>query len=193
MKYIFAIIIVIITSVRCASFEPLLSKRENYTDNQLKTEGYYYILTKSDMGYGYKTKVYDCLMLFKNGIYYNVVHGGYNPNLSIDSILVNIDSEVKFQVKREKDNLNQRPNWGTFIIQDSLIKIERWVFSSGGGTYATQKVFGRILNDSTIDFYEQERDYPTQYGKNKKREKINNIYNFRKFSPKPDSTNKFIK
>lgn len=191
MKYVIAIISFVV--IGCAGYEPLLTKRENYIGNQLKTDGYYYLLTKEDMGYGYTTKIFDCLMLFNNGIYYNISHGGYNPNLKIDSVLVKLDNEVKDQVKRQNDNLNYRPYWGVFKVSNSKIEIERWVTASGAGAYPTQIFIGEIKNDTTIHFHTLVGAYPVNTNNKKKTKTIDETYHFRQFSPKLDSTNKFIK
>lgn len=186
-------ILIIFLCVACKGYEPLIGLKESNNLKEIKSSGYYYLLTDRDMGYGYNTKIYDCFMIFQNGIYYNVMHGGYNPKLKKDSILAKIDLDIESVIKNQNIYTNTRPNWGIFKIGNSEIKIERWTFSSGGGTYPRQEVFGKILNDTTVNFYEQDRNSPTQYGKNKKKEKIDETYHFRQFSPKPDSTNKFIK
>ena len=192
MKNIFYILIVLIAS-SCKGYENLTLIRESFTGSNLKTNGYYYIFTDRSVGSGYEGKISDAFFLYQNGIYYNFSHGSYNPNLKISENIRQLDSEVIYRVKREKDFINSQPNWGVFNVSGNDIKIERWVFSSGGGKYPTQKVLGKIINDSTIHFYEQEQNNPTQYGKNKKWEKIDETYHFRQFNPKPDSTNSFIK
>jgi hypothetical protein len=191
MKYIIAIISFVV--IGCSGYEPLLTKRANYSGNQLKIDGYYYFLTKEDMGYGYTTKIYDCLMLFNNGIYYNISHGGYNPNLGNDSILIKLDNDIKGQVKRQNDNLNYRPHWGVFNITGSKIEIERWVTASGAGAYPTQILKGEIKNDTTIYFHTLVGAHPVNMNNKKKTKTIDETYHFRQFLPKPDSTNKFIK
>ena len=75
--------------------------------------------------------------------------------------------------------MSGRPKYvyGLFQIEVSIIKIEKWVPSSGGPTKAYLRE-GEILNDTT--FYLMHRE---------KKE----IYHFKQYSPKPDSTNKYIK
>lgn len=190
---IFFTLLIIILS--CKGYEPLTEQRVNYDEDNLKTEGYYYTFTNRNIGgYGNEGKmVYDCFVLYRNGIYYNISHSGYNPNLNISDRLRNIEKDIENRIRNDKEYISVRPFWGVFRVQGSDLEIQRWVFSSGGGKYATQRVFGKILNDSTIHIYEQERNNPTQYGKNKKREKVNETYHFRHCSPKPDSTNVHIK
>jgi hypothetical protein len=188
-------LILFIVVLSCKGYEPLTEQRVNYNGNNLETDGYYYTFTNRNMG-GYGNDgilVYDCFVLYRNGNYYNISHSGYNPNFNISDRLRKIEKDIEYRIENEKEYISVRPFWGVFSIQGSDLEIQRWVFSSGGGKYATQKVFGKILNDSTIHIYEQERNNPTQYGKNKKREKIDETYHFRRFSPKPDSSNIFIK
>lgn len=105
--------------------------------------------------------------------------------------LFELDKSVKDIFNLEKKNPTQY-SWGLFNVKNNEIKIERWT-SASGGKYPTQMLIGEILNDTTIYFHTKIGDYPVGFGKNKKNVKINEIYHFRQFSPKPDSTNIFIK
>jgi hypothetical protein len=80
-------------------------------------------------------------------------------------------------------------NWGIFQVEGSIIKFERWYPSSGGGLPAYVRA-GEILNDTTFVITES---YRMQKGKKTEIRERNEIYHFHKFSPKPDSTNTFIK
>ena len=71
-------------------------------------------------------------------------------------------------------------NWYVFKIEGNSITIEGWDNST-----QTFKEYGEILNDTTFRITEIERSERT--------EKSNIIYHFKQFSPKPDSTNRFIK
>lgn len=177
----------------CAGYEPLIFTKNNFRHHSLKTNGYYYYLSNKDLGYGYTEKIYDTFMLFENGIYYNISFGGYNKNSNFLQILEKLDFNITSQVKMEKEYINTRPNWGIFKNDGSKIEIERWVFSSGGGNYPTQILIGEIKNDSTIHFHTKLSADPLVANRKKKTFDIDETYHFRQFSPKPDSTNKFIK
>lgn len=71
-------------------------------------------------------------------------------------------------------------NWYVFKIEGNAITIEGW-----DNITQTFKEYGEILNDTTFRIIEIERSERT--------EKSNIIYHFKQFSPKPDSTNTFIR
>lgn len=81
---------------------------------------------------------------------------------------------------------NVRQHWGLFIIENNTIKIEYYMPKMYEGLPAYIKA-GEILNDTTFIFKEQYRSKDdSEY------QEINETYHFKKFSPKPDSTNNFI-
>lgn len=188
-------LILIAMILGCKGYEPLTQERVIYDGKDINTNGYFYTFTKRDIGgYGNEgKKVFDCFVLYQNGIYYNIAHGGYDPNLSISDRLLEIDENIKRnRVEREKEYISVRPYWGVFVIEGSEIKIERWVTASGGGTYPAQKLIGEILNDTTIHFHTKVGAHPINANTKKKTVEIDDTYHFRQFSPKPDSTNRFI-
>jgi hypothetical protein len=68
--------------------------------------------------------------------------------------------------------------WGVYHVTDeNTINLEGWI--SGDGTYPTIKYFGKVVNDTTLII-----KYPSA--------RLDTFY-FVPFSPKPDSTNRFIK
>lgn len=71
-------------------------------------------------------------------------------------------------------------NWYVFKIEGNTITIEGW-----DNLTQTFKEYGEILNDTTFRISKIERSGRT--------DKSNSIYHFKQFSPKPDSTNSFIK
>lgn len=163
----------------CTSFEPLLLKKENFSNNNLKLNGYYYSL---------ENQKFNAFFIYNNGVYYG---GNWEGNINFDSKnLVNLDAEIK-KIYLIKDKNPVRFSWGVFNINNSIIKIERWL-SGTGGAYPTQMLIGEIKNDTTIHFHTQ---IGNEWNKNsgKKTTEISRNYYFRPFSPKPDSTNTFIK
>jgi hypothetical protein len=71
--------------------------------------------------------------------------------------------------------------WGVFEISDKVIKVQSWDMNED--TFVRQFIRSnyiyKILNDSTL-LYENSKGYKL-------------IYHFKKFSPKPDSTNIYIR
>ena len=171
------IFFLIITLSFCGCFvskDDLLSlDRAKIIKSQLKLNGYYYL--KYHEGNDSHFSIY---FLYKNGI---VLYGG-TPSFSQLE-----DTEEGFKTTEFYDFVTLRKyHWGVYEIEGNKIKIERWNPSK-----SPLKTFiheGRILNDSTfhIDKF---------YWSNKKEEiKERDIkYHFKPFSPKPDSTNTFIK
>lgn len=165
----------------CISFEPLTQIKKNFIGSNLKLNGYYY---------SFDYKKIKAFTLFKNGVFYNNFFDGidsyYNENLdSLDTkYLKHFLFDIKYPLQYQ---------WGLFNINNSEISIERWVTASGGGAYPTQMLKGTIKNDTTIYFHTLVGAHPINVGKMKKIIKIDETYHFRKFSPKPDSTNNFIK
>ncbi len=80
----------------------------------------------------------------------------------------NIDEfTVLEEVKKEKTF------WGIFIVQKDTLLIQGWT-DGGGGPKPIKITYFKILNDTTL-------------------QKGNYLYHFKQFSPKPDSTNVFMK
>jgi hypothetical protein len=90
------------------------------------------------------------------------------------------------------ENINQFPAgidnirkekvfWGVFQLENNTIHVQSW--KENGSDFVRQYILDNytytIINDTTL-FYENSKGYKT------------NFY-FKKFSPKPDSTNVFIK
>lgn len=130
---------------------------------------------------------------FTETVYYRVGSGSYNPDLGISENLAISDSNINRRIMREKEYINTQIGWGVFNVTGSEIVIERWVTASGGGTYPTQMLKGVIKNDTTIHFHTLIGVHPVNYNSKKKVLTIDETYHFRQFSPKPDSTNNFIK
>jgi hypothetical protein len=166
----------------CIAFEPLTFKKEEFLGKNLKADGYFY--------YTNKKQEYNAFFLYKNGVY----HGG-NWLKKIDFNINNLnllDKDIK-TIYEIEEKYPTYYRWGIFNVNNSNIEIERWVTSSGGGPYPTQILRGEIKNDSTIHFHTKLESVPLQANRKKKIFSIDETYHFRQFSPKPDSTNKFIK
>jgi hypothetical protein len=79
-----------------------------------------------------------------------------------------------------------RSAWGLYRINEDSISYEKWYYS-GGPPKITYIRKGKILNDSTFIITSSERPNGDE------RTELNEVYRFKKFHPKPDSTNDFIK
>lgn len=117
-------------------------------------------------GLGIAQKKYlDYIFFYNNGVYFSF---GYTD---VDNI-----NKIEDIVNRSRVH---KDNWGVFQILDTLVNIQRWTQNAG----TTQNIvlhFQYIVIDDTTLFYKGLSGDTTRY-------------HFVKFSPKPDSTNVFIK
>ncbi len=170
-------IVFMLSLLGCIAFEPLILNKEAFLGKNLKLNGYYYSVNNK------KIKAF---FLYKNGIFFDRIWDGtdkYDLSQINNHILTFFDIEKQYPTQY---------CWGIFKVSNSNIKIERWL-SGNGQAYPTQVLNGEILNDTTIRFYQKIGDATNVKGKKKKLYEINETYHFRPFSPKPDSTNNFIK
>jgi hypothetical protein len=163
------IFLTLLFGFRCNKIEKeddvLTLKREGYTGSTLKFDGIYYLETENFEG-----PLFQRYAIYRNGI---IRHLGGSKTKE-DPIF--LSGKSKF-------------DWGVFQIDGAVIKFERWYPSSGGPLKAYIRS-GEILNDSTFLITES---YRMQGGRKTEIKERNEIYHFKEFSPKPDSTNTFIK
>ena len=115
--------------------------------------------------------------LYLNGVIINV--NGYVINEGEEEFRKRIiDGSAISVIKR------YQYKYGLFQISNNIIKIEKWAPGNGGFPLSFLKD-GKILNDTTFVLYNNSKEGEI--------DTIGNIYHFKQFSPKPDSTNKFIK
>jgi len=142
-----------------------------YNGNQLRIDGYYY-----QIGYDGKT-IFSPYFFYKNGIL-------ISPE-GMGNSLEEMDSYIKKYYLDCQSYKKDKLDWGVFIVEGNIIKFGRWYPSE-----RPLKAFireGVILNDTTFQITKSYRsDSTEQRGKDE-------MYYFRSFSPKPDSTNVYIK
>ena len=144
--------------------EDLSLQRVPYTGAEVRMDGYFYHHWK---GYNSSAIVVDftnVFFLYENGI---ILSAG-----SFESI--NLDTVENMMLGRYGSIVKSKSGWGVFIVTGNMIEYEQWSTSVGGGLPIFKNTYN-IENDTTL---------------------INpsgNVYHFRQFSPKPDSTNSFIK
>lgn len=166
-------VILILTISSCKRIfedEELSMKRTDYTGDELRTDGYYYwksLNPEENQQYNAEMKI-----LYRNGVFITSTRFGFTIMEKKENDFKN--GEFYSFVKEYKTQ------WGVYKISNNTICFEGWEYNSPGGkiTY-TEK--GEILNDTTFRIYD---------GKDKEHDWI---YHFKQFSPKPDSTNNFIK
>lgn len=125
-------------------------------------------------------KLSDCLLFYRDGI---LLYGSSFP-------INELDRHETMYRNGEHYNFSKglKDSWGVFKIDGNKILFERW--------YPSQpplKAFvgsGIILNDTTFRITEY---YRMQGGQKTNIESSSEIYHFKAFSPKTDSTNNFVK
>lgn len=178
MKLAIVYLILIISCSCCSSkfmeSENLTLSKKQYLGKELRIDGYYY---SEYIGFESNDIYLSTYFFFENGV---VLYGGATEKTEINKL------EEQFKTiswvnatKRYKDG------WGLFNIDGNKIMFERWQPRSPGQpvVYVYE---GEILNDSTFRinvFYRLDGSI---------RREVDDIYHFKQFSPKPDSTNVFI-
>ena len=144
-------------------------QRNDYVGSELRTDGYYYYQEES--GHVYTTVMF----LYRNGV-----------TLSARSYST-LDLEiVEKEMISKYDKLGkEKPYWGVFKIINNRIEYEQWVAPTE--LISTSKSTGWIENETTFHITEQCFSY------NKKKYSVNEVWRFKQFDNKPDSTNVYIK
>lgn len=153
--------------------EELTMVRKINSSKKLRLDGYYIrsICNDSKALCNYQT-----LFLFESGITFWSgtfdENGTSNINKKLNQSYFNKVHKIKF-------------NWGLYQILGDSIIFEQWYH--GGKNYAYTSL-GVILNDTTFVITGSKRSHRPKEGF----KKINEIYHFVEFYPKPDSTTTFI-
>ncbi len=166
MVRIFMLIGLCLALLNCQ--EALVLKRTSFISSNLKINGYFY---------GNQNGVNNIHFLYLDGtIRY------------VGSLKTNDVNEIDKYILREFINSKpfdkSRVSWGLYIIESNKIAFDMWYPRADAPVYRRN---GIILNDSTFVI----KSVSKPNGKEFKEE--NTTYHFRQFSPKPDSTNNFIK
>ncbi len=154
----------------CQSFlelfdDELSITQETYIGKKLKLNGVYYSKSKYDNFHD----LYRFYFFYTNGV---VLSKG-----------ASIDAE--YYMKKQFFNIKE--DWSLFQISGDKIEFEVWAHGELSKCYLKT---GDILNDTTFNITKRYR--VDKNGKKTEAIEINETYYFKKFSPKPDSTNTFI-
>ena len=157
--------------------DKLTLKRVGYNGNELRIDGYYrhYVYVGKEPSPRYVIPY----ILYRNGIIFG------EDGASIDRI---VEMEEQFRNGTYAIRAAERKwQWGVFQINGNQIKYEKW--APGETPFYAFTYEGMILNDTTfvINKYYRMRDV-----QNKAQTEVYWEYHFKQFSPKPDSTNRFI-
>jgi hypothetical protein len=148
--------------------EKLSIQRKDYNGNELRIDGYYYC-------YFEKTDITVIYFLFRNGIVRCT--GGYSS--------YNEDNREQEMISYY--GKSTKTDWGVFVINENKIQYEKWIESPSGANASIYRRSGYIENDTTIHFTE------SYYSGRNETKKIDEVWHFKQFDNKPDSTNVYIK
>ena len=147
--------------------DELTLQREPYYGDAIRLDGYYYHLTTNNSTYAF--------FLYRNGVYLNA-HGRSTTDLNV----------VEREMIKSYDKIRSwKYSWGVFVIRGDTLEVEGWGSVGWTGKLPVYKSFYIIENDTTLRYIKGVID-------GRETEK-NEIYHFKQFSPKPDSTNVYIK
>jgi len=166
MKILIISILSMLFMLSCFKKDDVFLKATPYIGNQLKINGYFYQT-------GFDNVIYNSHVLYTNGVLLNL----YGDENTIEEM----DEYVRKQFQ-DSWAAKSKYNWGVFFISDNTIQIHKL---EGGYPHKEFIQEGVILNDMTFKITKV-------YSGGKIREK-DEVYYFREFSPKPDSTNVYIK
>lgn len=174
MKHILALSVLFITSCKKMFKDDNLSlPQTSYNGSQLRIDGFYYE--------AFENNTYFIVYLFyQNGA---LLSAGSYPNFSIERVEKSLAAPDFSSIKGK-----YKFNYGRYLIEGDSIRFERWY--PGNPPLPAYVRAGRILNDTTFVINESFR---MKNGKKMETDSDRNeVYHFRQFSPKPDSTNRFV-
>jgi hypothetical protein len=171
IRFFTVISILLFTSCEKELYDLSLDKNP-YRGDELRIDGYYYSNLTSAIDIG-------VAVFYRDGICINVfshIEGSDTTNFIENEILLNESLISSF--------MNTPTHIGVFQINKESIEFETW---EAGRDIITFSNYGKIFNDTTFLITKQvNNDSGKSYSENL-------TYRFKQFSPKPDSTNNFIK
>jgi len=180
MKHIAFLFTISILAHNCN--DPVIQKPEelslpelNYHGKELRIDGYWYWKDSYDGVTRYRQNYF----FYRNG----VMLGG----ISFEESELEEKEESFRNGEFHKFASENKYCWGRFIVEDSIIKFEKWYPSYP--PYPVFTVEGRIINDTTFNAF---RSYRIKDGEIYEESEKDETYHFRFLRPKPDSTNTFI-
>jgi hypothetical protein len=173
IRLVSVITIVLFTNASCKKeLHELSMAKTPYIGNELRIDGFYY----SNQVF---TDYSGIAVFYRDGVCMNV----YSRIESQDTLSF-IENGILLNESLMSNFRNTPNHIGVFQINAKSIEFETW---EAGRDIITFSNYGEILNDTTFLITKQVNN---DTGKS---ESLNLTYRFRQFSPKPDSTNSFIK
>jgi len=174
MKNIYANLIILFLLLSSCLKEniPLSNSREDYLGDQLRIDGFYHQINKD----GYIVNVW---FYYRNGILFQI---------PIRSEITDPAAFISLLTKETiESNRKRKYNWGIFKIKGNEFLSEHWETPTQGNYLATITMTGEILSDTSYVITKYINSQRGMSGGG------DSYWYFYPFSPKPDSTNVFIK
>ena len=170
LLYLFGFLIVLNACRRinnCDKKEKFTLSRQDIAGTQMKLNGYYYSLETMPM------------FFYRNG----VLHCGSVSNSGNNIIEIENQILTGEYYNKIKNRINE---WSLFSINGTEVKYEYFLRKGELNCWYPVIATGEILNDSTLLFTSIVNSDGTEP------KTIHNVWHFKAFSPKPDSTNSFL-
>lgn len=160
----------LILSSCCIEEDLLRNEREDYLGDELRIDGLYYYLLEGE--------IRGITFLYRNGICFEIFGDGtkrYNPE-EIKTLLT--EKHIGYHI-------NDKSSWGIFHVAGNSFFMEKWAtpLDRNRSTFIES---GHILDGTSFLITKIDDSHSGV-------KEVNRIYYFYPYSPKPDSTNKFIK
>jgi hypothetical protein len=170
---LFLIVLISLGASSCKKYKPLKLNKTPYLGIELRTDGYYYYTWDSQ-----GTTRYGITVLYKDGTM-------LAPSIASDksTSLIDIDSEIS-SGNLYRYNSERQLSWGLFKISNDSIQTSKWFPVFLGASRAGLSK-GVILNDTTFENTSYQDSHPAGGLPLQ-------VFHFRQFAPKPDSTNGFL-
>jgi hypothetical protein len=172
---IFNILVAIIILSSCNSCkenktEQLCSNRTPFVGNELRLDGYYY------KQYDESPARREIIFLYRNGV---LLHGGMVYLVDLVEMEESYASGGYYNLARNDQNV-----WGNFRLSNVIFSYEKW-YPSTNNQLAFMNV-GEIVNDTTFQILSSFRCDGSQ------KITVNDLFLFKHFPSKPDSTKQFL-
>ena len=160
--------------------EELSMERTNYTGTELRTDGYYYYRNRYVFYDGEQLDQVKTRILYRNGV---AISTNIFDYLEMGRVEDNFKNGNFYNLMK-----NSKCEWKVYKISNGEIEFEGWTCDCVVGyKHSTYREYGEIINDTTFRLIKECcNGKVTEYS-------ADVIYHFKQFSPKPDSTNSFIK
>jgi len=160
----------LILSSCCYDDDLLRNEREDYLGDNLRIDGFYY--------YYFEGEIRGVTFFYRNGICLEIVGDGNKRADPEDVKTLLTEENIEYHRKSKE-------GWGLFKVIGNTFFSEKWN-APMNGVRATVIESGHILNDTSFLITKRDNSISGITDSNR-------TYFFYPYSPKPDSTNVFIK